>query len=281
MSGTKDSIKAGVIGWPIEHSRSPAVHRFWLQAYGIDGRYDRFPVQPDALPRFLKDMQAAGIKGVNVTVPHKEAAFQLMDSADEISRRLSAVNTIEVLEDGTLRGSNTDGFGFLENLRHGAPDWQPEKTIATVLGAGGAARAVVAALQADGWNEVRVSNRTEERALKLARDLGPGISVASWEKRGIALQGAELLVNTTTLGMTGSDPLDLDLAALPDQALVNDIVYVPLKTALLSAAAARGLAIVDGLGMLLHQARPGFKAWFGIDPEVTEAQRKYVLEADL
>ncbi len=272
-------ILAGVVGWPVKHSRSPFVHGYWLHKYDIAGQYDRFEVAPEALAEFLQSLGDRGLAGVNVTVPHKEAAFQLMDQVDELAGRIKAVNTVTWGDKETLLGTNTDGFGFLENLRHGAPGWQPRKSLATVLGAGGAARAVTAALLSDGWNQVRISNRTRSKAEQIADVMGKAVSVIDWAERNQALADAELLVNTTSLGMTGSASLEIILDDLPAKALVNDIVYVPLRTELLVAAEKRGLEIVDGLGMLLHQARPGFKTWFGVDPEVTEAQRKYVLEA--
>lgn len=269
-------VRAGVIGWPIEHSRSPFVHGYWLRQYGINGQYDRFEVHPDDLADFLSTLGDQGIKGVNVTLPHKEKAFQLMDRTDALATRLQAVNTIVLEDDGKLRGSNTDGFGFLENLAAAKPAWRPRKSLAIVLGAGGAARAVVAALVDDGWHEVRISNRTRARADQIASELGRNVTVIDWADRS-ELGGAELLVNTTVLGMAGSPALEIDLSRLPHEALVNDIITSPLMTRLLTAADLRGLAIVDGLGMLLHQARPGFKAWFGLDPEVSDAQREHVI----
>lgn len=272
-------ILAGVVGWPVKHSRSPDVHGYWLGEYNIAGQYDRFEVAPDALAEFLLSLGDRGIAGVNVTLPHKEATFELMDQVDELAGKIAAVNTVTWRDNGILLGTNTDGFGFLENLRHGAPGWRPRKSLATVLGAGGAARAVTAALLSDGWDQVRISNRTRSRAEQIADMMGKSVSVIDWAERSQGLAEAELLVNTTSLGMTGSAALDIVLDDLPAKALVNDIVYVPLRTELLMAAEKRGLEIVDGLGMLLHQARPGFKTWFGVDPEVTAAQRKYVLDA--
>ncbi len=269
---------AGVMGWPIAHSLSPRLHGYWLEHHRIDGVYMPLAVAPDDLPAALSALPALGFRGVNLTLPHKEPALDLCHQVDELARRIGAVNTI-VVREGKLVGSNSDAFGFLENLKEGAPEWRAAEAPAVVLGAGGAARAVIAALADAGAPEVRIVNRTRERAEALAASLGGALSVRSWEQRGDALAGAGLLVNTTTLGMAGQAALDLDLAALPDQALVTDIVYAPLVTPLLETARARGNPIVDGLGMLLHQARPGFAAWFGLQPKVTPALRAFVLSA--
>ena len=219
-----------------------------------------------------------GFRGVNVTVPHKEAALAAVDEADALARRIGAVNTIVVGADGKLTGTNTDGFGFLENLKAGAPEWNVAGGPAVVLGAGGAARAVAVALIDAGAPEIVLVNRTRARAEKIAADLGGPLVVWDWDDRAAALAGVNLLVNTTTLGMTGKAALDISLDALPTGALVNDIVYAPLQTELLAAASARGNPVVDGLGMLLHQARPGFEAWFGVAPEVTPDLRARILE---
>jgi shikimate dehydrogenase len=267
---------AGVVGWPVEHSRSPRLHGYWLQHYGIDGAYLPLPVRPDAFARALLGLTDLGFRGVNVTVPHKQEAFAACDEVDEAARRLAAVNTI-VMSDGRLHGSNSDGFGFMENLRQGAPGWQAQEAPAVVIGAGGAARAVVAALIDAAAPEIRLVNRTRPRAEALAKDFGGPVRVMDWPDRGRALSEAGLLVNATSLGMVGQPPLDLDLTGLSTGALVNDIVYAPLETPLLAGARARGNAVVDGLGMLLHQARPGFEAWFGIKPEVTADLRRFVL----
>lgn len=269
---------AGVIGWPVAHSRSPLIHGHWLETHGIDGAYLAFPVEPGRLAAALSGLAALGLAGVNVTVPHKEAAFALIDEADESATRLGAVNTVFVGKDGRLKGANTDGFGFIENLRAGAPGLKPDDGPAVVLGAGGAARAAVGALKDAGWREIRVANRGRARAEALAAHYGEGVAAISWEARAEALSGAGLLVNATTLGMIGQPPLEIDLRALPGRAVVTDVVYAPLETPLLAAAMARGLATVDGIGMLLHQARPGFAGWFGVEPTVTDALRSLVVE---
>ena len=268
---------AGVMGWPVAHSLSPALHGWWLDNYGIDGAYVPFAVPPEDLETALRALPKLGIAGCNLTLPHKEAALRLVDRATPEARRIGAVNTIAVEPGGSLSGSNTDGFGFLESLRATLPDWRPDAGPAVVLGAGGAARAVVVALLEAGAPRVRLINRTRRRADDLAAAVNGAIEVADWPARANALADAALLVNTTQLGMTGQDPLDLDLTRLPQTAVVNDIVYVPLVTPLLADACARGNRTVDGLGMLLHQARPGFAAWFGVEPAVTAELRAHVL----
>jgi shikimate dehydrogenase len=268
---------AGVFGWPVGHSKSPRLHGYWLDHYKIDGAYVPLPVMPDDFASALRALPRLGFAGANVTLPHKEAALAGVDRADPLARRIGAVNTIVVAADGTLEGGNTDGFGFIENLRQGAPGFDAAAGPVAVLGAGGAARAVIAALIDAGAPEIRVVNRSPERAERLIEALGGPCTLVAWAERAAALDGAALLVNATALGMTGQAALDLALDRLPPEALVNDIVYAPPETALLRAAKRRGNPTVDGLGMLLHQARPGFRAWFGVDPEVTPALRDFVL----
>lgn len=268
---------AGVMGWPVSHSQSPRLHGFWLQRYGIDGAYVPLLTAPETAADAMRALPKLGFRGANVTVPHKETALTTADHLTPRAARIGAVNTLIVKEDGSLLGDNTDGYGFLQNLMQGAPAWQAAAGPAVVLGAGGASRAVVAALLDAGVPSVRLLNRSRHRADGLAAALGAGVEVFDWEDRAAVLDGAAVLVNTTTLGMTGQPPLDISLVALPASAVVTDIVYAPLMTPLLVAAQARGLAVVDGLGMLLHQARPGFKAWFGPDPQVDDALRAHVL----
>lgn len=269
---------AGVMGWPVAHSLSPRLHGFWLEHHGVDGTYLPLAVQPARFAAALQSLSEMGFRGVNLTLPHKEAGLAACDRIDSFARRVGAVNTI-VFEAGRLIGSNTDGFGFLESLRQEAPDWDPRAAPALVLGAGGAARAVVGALRDAGAPEIRLSNRTPARAGKLASDLDAPVVLVPWAERAAALDGIGLLINTTSLGMVGKEPLDLDLAAFPTRALVTDIVYNPLETPLLAAARERGNPVVDGLGMLLHQARPGFESWFGVAPKVTAELRAFVLAA--
>ncbi len=268
---------AGVVGWPIAHSRSPQLHGHWLRRYRIDGAYVPMSVLPDRVEQALRALPLLGFRGCNVTVPHKRAALTVADTADAFAMRVGAVNTLTVGVDGALGGSNTDGFGFLESVRTGAPTWRPPAGPALVVGAGGAARAIVAALIDAGVPEIRLANRTLSRGKDLAADLGGPIVPVAWKERSAAADGAALLVNTTTLGMDGQPPLDLELTPLPVAAVVTDIVYTPLMTPLLSDAAARGNPVVDGLGMLLHQAVPGFAAWFGVEPTVDAALRDAVL----
>jgi len=266
---------AGLMGWPVRHSRSPQLHGYWLAEHGIDGAYVPLPVEPTRLETALRALPALGFIGVNITVPHKASALSLVDRVNPIARRAGAVNTVVVQPDGTLEGRNTDAFGFLAALEQDAPQWQADRP-AVVLGAGGSARAVIVALIDAGLTEIRVINRTRAKAEAL-QELGPSVRVIEWDKRSAALDGAGLVVNTTTLGMAGQPALELDLRALPGDAVVNDIVYSPLETPLLSTARGRGNPVVDGLGMLLHQARPAFHAFFGLDPTVTPALRTYVL----
>ena len=274
-------MRAGVMGWPVGQSLSPRLHGYWLAHHGIDGDYRALAVAPEALAQRLAGLADEGLRGVNLTLPHKPAALAMMASLSPAARAIGAVNTGVVEADGSLAGDNTDAFGFMENLRAGAPHWSAGSGPAVVLGAGGAARAVCHGLLAAGAPEIRLINRTAANAEALAAMDAERITTPAWAARGDALHEAALLVNTTSLGMVGQPALDLDLAALPDGALVTDIVYAPLETPLLAAAARRGNPVVDGLGMLLHQARPGFAAWFGVMPEVTAALRAHVLADDV
>lgn len=272
---------AGVLGWPVDHSLSPRLHGYWLQRYGIDGAYLPLAVRPEDFAQALAALPKLGFAGVNVTVPHKQAALDLADRADDAARRVGAANTLVFTEDGGIEASNTDGYGFIENLRDGADLPALAKGPAVVLGAGGAARSVVAALLDAGAPLVRVVNRTRARAEAIVSDLsnGPGgeIVATGWDARADALADAAILVNTTVLGMTGAEALELDLGRLPANAIVNDLVYAPLETDLLKRASERGNKTLGGLGMLLHQARPGFEAWFGLQPEITDDLRNFVL----
>ncbi len=280
MSIDGETRLAGVLGWPVAHSRSPRLHNYWLAQYGINGAYLPLPVRAEHFAEAVKGLVRLGFAGANVTIPHKEAAFALCDRADESAKKAGAANTLVFTPAGEIHGSNTDGFGFIEALRADVRGFDAGKGPAVVLGAGGSARAVVQALIEAGAPEIRLVNRTPERAERLAAALDGPIRCLAWPEAASALAGAALLVNTTMLGMKGQPPLQIDLAALPKDAAVNDIVYVPLETPLLRAARPRGNSCVDGLGMLLHQARAGFKAWFGRDPEVTPALRRHVA-ADL
>ncbi len=264
--------KACIIGHPVAHSRSPMVHGFWLKELGLAGDYTREDVRPENLARFIASLRERGYVGANVTVPHKEAVLGLAEVASETARAMGAANTLW-FENGLLHADNTDVAGFLANLDERAPGWDRRGGTATVLGAGGAARAVVYGLLARGFSTIHLVNRSRERSLALEAAFGPAVTSCGWEGLDRALSETNLLVNTTSLGMAGQPPLVIDLAPLPDTAVVHDIVYIPLTTGLLSAARARGLATVDGLGMLLHQAVPGFAHWFGRMPSVTEDLR--------
>ena len=277
MSDNK--IKAGVIGWPIDHSLSPKLYKYWLEKYSMSGSYNAFAVEKIAISELLKNIVGEGFAGLNVTVPHKQVVMKYIDVLSDRARKIGAVNTITVQKSGLLFGDNTDGFGFLENLRHNYVGFNVTDGPSIVIGAGGAARAIVAALVNAGAPIVKVVNRTHSNAKKLADDIGGPIEVLDWNYRPHALVGANFVTNATTLGMVGKPPLELSLEALPSGALVNDIVYAPLETQLLKNAKNKGNPSVDGIGMLLHQARPGFKSWFGVEPKVTEDLRRHVLAA--
>ena len=268
--------RACVIGWPVEHSRSPLIHLYWLKRYCIDGAYAKEAVRPEDLAEFLGSLGAQGYAGANVTLPHKEAALRLAAVVDEAARTIGAANTLWLDQAGRLCASNTDSYGFITNLNEQAPGWNEGRRPVMVLGAGGAARAILHGLLNEGASRILLANRTRGRAEALAQAFGPAVTVIYWEDRERALSGCGLLVNATSLGMTGKEPLDINLAALPRDAVVADIVYSPLETRLLAAARTRGNRAVDGLGMLLHQAVPGFERWFGIRPEVTAELTAYV-----
>ena len=267
---------AFVAGWPIGHSRSPVLHGHWLARYGLAGSYLPLPIAPEDFAEASKILPKIGFVGGNVTLPHKVTAFERADDRTPRAMRIGAANTLIFDPD---RGINTDGYGFIENLRAARPDWRGEAGPAVVLGAGGAARAVVAALQDAGVTDLRLTNRTRAKAEALAEDLGGVITVIDWSEAEAALDGAATIVNTTSMGMAGGPPLSLTLDDMPEGALATDIVYAPLDTPFLQAARARGAQTVDGLGMLLHQARPGFAAWFGREPEVDADLRAAVLGA--
>lgn len=274
--------RACIIGWPVAHSRSPLIHNHWLARYGLEGSYERAAVAPEDFESFVRSLAEQGFVGGNVTLPHKEKAFELCEVTTETASRLGAANTLW-LEGGRLYGDNTDGEGFLGALDQDAPGWDARKAFAVVLGAGGAARAVVDALVERGIERIVVVNRTGARAEEVAARAGGRVEVADWDRRAEVLAGADLLVNTTSLGMVGQPPLEIALAALQStavSAVVCDIVYVPLETPLLREARALGSRAVSGIGMLLHQAVPGFRRWFGVTPTVTPELRALV-EADV
>jgi shikimate dehydrogenase len=270
---------AGVMGWPIGHSRSPALHGHWLRRYGIEGSYVALGVIPQDFETAFAALPKLGFRGVNVTIPFKEAALSLANAVSDCAALIGAANSITFRHDGGIVADNTDGYGFLQNLRQGSPGWSAAAGPALVVGAGGAARAVVWALLSDGAPEIRLVNRTLARAERLRDHFGARITVIDWSRASDAAEGAGTIVNTTSLGMTGQADLPLRLDAAPRTALVTDIVYRPLETPLLQRARHLGLETVDGLGMLLHQAVPGFESWFGRRPEVDEELRAAVLAA--
>lgn len=268
-----------VIGHPIAHSRSPALHSHWLKRYGIKGHYIPIDIAPVDLHRLIRTLPELGFVGANVTIPHKEAILQIADVVTDRAALIGAANTLIFRKDGKIHADNTDGSGFIANLRQNAPNWAPATGPALVLGAGGAARAVLAALIEVGVPEIRVTNRTRARADALRSDFGAKIHVHEWVQAPALMEDAVTVINTTSLGMIGKPELRIPLDRLNPHALVNDLVYTPLKTQFLIEAESRGAKVVDGLGMLLHQAAPGFERWFGVRPEVDEAARQAVLAA--
>jgi shikimate dehydrogenase len=269
-------LLAGVMGFPVMHSRSPRLHNYWLAQHGLAGAYLPLAVPRERLGAALRALPALGFSGANLTIPHKQAALALVDEVDPLARRIGAVNCVVVRPDGSLAGTNHDAFGYIESVREAQPGWRADAGPIAVIGAGGGARAVLVGLIEQGAREIRLVNRTPARAQELENDLGRPITAIEWQDRERALAGAAMLVNTTNQGMVGEGDLDLSLNVLPASALVSDIVYIPRETALLAAARRRGNPTVNGLGMLLHQARPAFHAWFGIMPEVTPELRALI-----
>ncbi len=270
-------ILAGVIGSPIGHSKSPLIHGYWIQKYGLSGYYVPVEIRPENFEPALRSMPKLGFRGVNVTIPYKETVLSLATSISDRAALIGAANTIIFGSDGSIRADNTDGVGFIENIRSQAPDWSGSNGPAVVLGAGGASRAIVSALLAEGVPEVRLTNRTRHRAEMFRDQFGAKITVVEWSRANEAMDGAALIVNTTSLGMVGNQPLNVKLNAAPNYALVTDIVYTPINTDFLQQAQSFGLRSVDGVGMLLHQAVPGFSYWFDVRPDVDEELRRIVL----
>ncbi|NVK33578.1 MAG: shikimate dehydrogenase [Rhodobacteraceae bacterium] len=270
--------KIAITGWPVTHSRSPLVQGYWLEKYGIEGSYVKHAVEPEDAETFYQDLAKSGLSGCNVTVPYKELAARSCKVLDDAAQKIGAANTLWLDENGDLNGANTDGLGFLGNLDQQIPDWDKKADVGVVLGAGGGARAVVWALLSRNVKKVHIFNRTVSKAQKIADEFGSETIAHSWDKIGDFLGAADILVNTTSLGMTGKDPLNIALKNLSQTAVVTDIVYSPLETDLLKSARERGNKTVDGLGMLLHQAVPGFEKWFGLKPEVDEDLRKLILK---
>jgi len=266
-------VLAGVMGWPVAHTRSPAIHNHWIARHGLQGAYVQLPVHPDRLEAAIRGLPALGFAGCNITVPHKVSAMHFMDELHPVARRVAAINTVVVQPDGRLLGMNNDGAGYIQSLRDADPAWRGDAGPALVLGAGGAARAIVVALLDEGVPELRITNRTMERAQVLAEAFGDRVKVLPWSERHEAMAGVSLLVNTTTLGMHGQPPLDVALDALPLAAMVSDAIYIPMETPLLTQARLRGQRTVNGLGMLINQARPAFASWFGVLPDITPELR--------
>jgi shikimate dehydrogenase len=267
---------AGLLGWPVAHSRSPTIHNYWLNEHGLSGRYVLFSVPPEKLSIALPGLAALGLRGCNVTTPHKQAVMPMIQNIDPLARRIGAVNTIVVEKDGALKGFNNDGNGFIQSLRDARPAWRPDSGPIVVLGAGGAARAVVASLADQGAREIRIVNRTAERAQAIASEYGPPVTAYAWEQRGEILADVALLANCTNQGMAGKPALEVSLDRLAPGAIVGDLIYTPPETPLLAAARARGNLTVNGLGLLLNQARPAFQAWFGVLPEISPGLLKAV-----
>ncbi|MBR0752836.1 shikimate dehydrogenase [Bradyrhizobium jicamae] len=269
MSSANGFGLAGIIGMPVAHSRSPTIHNFWLNAHGIRGAYVPLALEPDRLKEGLAGLVALGFRGCNVTMPHKQTAMPLLDRVNETARRIGAVNTIVVEPDGSLSGFNNDGNGFVQSLRDAKADWRADEGPILLLGAGGAGRAVVVALLENGAREIRITNRTAEKAQAIAQEFGSAVSTVPWADRGADLADVALLVNCTDRGMIGKPALEIDLSRLKPSTLAADLIYTPLETPFLADARARGCLTVNGLGLLLNQARLAFKAWFGVMPDVT------------
>ncbi len=268
---------AGVIGHPVAHSKSPKLHNYWLRRYGIAGHYVPMDVAPDKLESVLRALPEAGFVGANITVPHKEAVMKIADLVTDRAILIGAANTLVFREDGKIRADNTDGYGFIENLRAGAPSWSPKKGPVALFGAGGAARAVIVSLLDAGVPEIIIANRTRPRAERLAEEFGKRVQTVGWTQAGNIIEDAALVVNSTALGMTGQPELRVPFDGFHPGQVVTDLVYSPLKTRMLASAEQAGCTIVDGLGMLLHQAVPGFERWFGQRPVVDDQTRRQVL----
>jgi len=269
-------LLAGVMGWPVMHSRSPILHNYWFKQHGLAGSYVLLAIKPDDLGAALRALHPLGFAGCNLTIPHKQQAMAIVDEVDDVAQRIGAISCVVVRADGSLLGSNNDCYGFIHSIKQEQPYWRADAGPAVVIGAGGGSRAVCYGLAHEGAKEIRLLNRSFDRAKSIADEFGAPIQALPWEQRYDALDGAAMVVNTTSQGMAGQPPLDIKLDKLPTGALAVDIVYIPLQTPFLAAAHQRGNRTVNGLGMLLHQGRPAWKAWFGIEPEVTAELRALV-----
>jgi shikimate dehydrogenase len=273
-------LMAGVMGWPVMHSRSPLMHNHWFAQEKLRGVYVPLAIQPDQLERALRSLHALGFSGCNLTIPHKQQALKIVDEIDPVAQKMGAISCVAVKEDGRLIGSNNDAAGFIRNIKEFQADWQANKGPIVVIGAGGGSRAVCQGLIQEGATEIRLVNRHLERAQIIQSDLGGPIQAHDWSDRADLMEGASMVVNTTSQGMVGQTPLDIQLDKLPVTALATDIVYTPLETPFLAQARMRGNRTLNGLGMLLHQGPLGWKVWFGIEPKVTPELRK-LLEQSL
>ncbi len=276
MAHTDKFLLAGVMGWPVMHSRSPMIHNHWFKRHALAGAYVPLAIQPQGLSAALRALPALGFAGCNVTLPHKQAALSIVDEVHDSARRIGAISCVVVRPDGSLSGSNNDAYGFIRNLRQQQPQWRADAGPVVVVGAGGGSRAVCYGLLQEGVREIRLVNRGAERAREVAQAFGSAVSAHAWEQRHEVLDGAALVVNTTSQGMVGQGALDISLERLPSGAIAADIVYIPLQTPFLAAARARGNATVSGLGMLLHQGPLAWKAWFDLEPEVNDELRLLV-----
>jgi shikimate dehydrogenase len=269
-------LLAGVMGWPVMHSRSPMLHNYWFGKHGLAGSYVPLAIRPEGLAAALRALRPLGFAGCNLTIPHKQEAMKIVDEVDALAKSIGAISCVVVQPDGSLSGTNNDCYGFIENIRQEQPGWRADTGPVAVIGAGGGSRAVCYGLAREGAKEIRLLNRGYARAKAIADEFGAPVKALPWEQRRDALEGAAMVVNTTSCGMVGQPPLDIELDRLPKNALAADIIYIPLETPFLAAARKRGNRTVNGLGMLLHQARPAWKAWFGIEPEVTRELRAMV-----
>lgn len=280
MSSPSRFLLAGVMGWPVMHSRSPLMHNYWLRSHALAGTYVPLAIQPGGLAAALRALHPLGFAGCNLTIPHKQQAMSIVDEVDAVAKRIGAISCVIVRPDGSLAGTNNDWFGFIHNLKQEEPGWCADAGPVVVLGAGGGSRAVCYGLMQEGAKEIRLVNRTFTRAKALADEFGEPLKAIPWDERHDVLKGAAMVVNATSQGMTGQPALDIRLDQLSKTALAADIIYIPLETPFLAAARARGNRTVNGLGMLLHQGRPAWKAWFGIEPAVT-AELRAIMEKSI